>query len=430
MSNIGKVVGTLGIRGVSIGTQLLLFVLIARETDVTTVGIFAIANTIWFLSRSLLPLGWNLAILRRVSVLKSQSQHKYALRLLMKASVETLLFAGAVMVAAVIVASAVGVPLSVAFFVSLVAILWSQIGILSAYLRACGSIIQSQISDSLTIYAIPFAVCFALPLQNIDLTLNVIFAAFFVSAVVACLMMVAFVVVDARRNIGEGHGGGSLVRERAMAHRLWWPQVFTTFSSRLPILIAAPIAGAAATAMIETGLRTQLVGATLAWAGGIIASPRYAVAHDRQDHAAQKLLPALTWASAIPTAGVVLVILFFGDPLLAILGEEYAASRLTIALMATASLLEVPAATSGYFLMMTGREKIANLGTAAQCISILVISVCVGPFLGALGIAAGVLAGAFVRSTIVIACLHRSSVISPISPVGLRTLSSWFLRKQ
>lgn len=299
---------------------------------------------------------------------------------------------------------------------------WSIIGILVSFLRGSGSLIVSQICDGVVVYVVPLVLCVGVVIARGDLTIEVILVSYVVSALMslACLCIVGLRMP--RGTVNSGHDRLDIPIERQLARRLWWNQVFSAISSRAPVLLAAPLAGVPATAIIEAGLRTQLVGATLAWAGGTVASPRYAVAHHNRHYRrsnGSRLLSAVTWAAVLPSAGLAIVLVFWGEPILGLLGRPFSDARWAITLMAIAAVVELPGATGGYYLMMTGRERVASVSTLAQLLVMLAGALATAPVLGAFGIACAVLTATFVRTVVVLAGLRRHGVSSPLSSRGI-----------
>lgn len=416
-----RVIATLSIRAVSIAAQLGLFVLIARVTDLGTVGVFALASATWVLMRALLPMGWNIAVLKRTAVLLETGSGRDAFRLMMRAVIETLML-GTLLVGA-FAALLLGLndrQIVLWLLIASVGLVWANVAILVAYLRAYGYLVTSQVFDGVVIYVIPLTVCVASVAYIGRLDIVLVVGSHLLSGILAWICLFALVVRLLRASNAEmGPTILSFADERQLARRLWWNQVFSALSSRAPVLLTTPLAGVATTAIIETGLRTQLVGATLAWAGGTVASPRYAVAHHHGRPDAALVLSAVTWATMLPSALVAGVLIVWGDPVLQILGEAYAKERIAVALMATAAVAELPAACAGYFLMMTGREKIASLSTLLQLLVLSFSALLLGPQWGAFGIAGAVFVAACCRSLVVLISLRLSKVESPLSPKGL-----------
>lgn len=423
MTSAKGALATLSIRALSICAQLSFFVLVARASSIEVVGLFAIASAFWVLGRALLPMGWNVAILRLVSVLRSTGETAKGTRVVKVALIDTAILGTAIAAASAAVTLLVSSQhILDVVLASLVAILWAEIGILVAYLRALGDLLWSQLCDGVIIYALPLMVCGAMVASNAVIDFSVIAISYASSALLSLACLV--IAVSRKRLVSTRVSCEDLdVRsQRQLAQRLWWNQAFSALSGRASIMLAAPVAGVAATAIVETGLRTQLVGATLAWAGGTVASPRYAVAHENETESGSKILNVVTWAALLPSIAVVAVLGVWGEQILGILGEPYVRERLAITIMALAAVIELPAASGGYFLMMTGRERIANISTVLQLGTLVACIICLGPILGAVGIAVAVLLAAAFRSALVLISLGRDGVLSPISLDGLRTI--------
>lgn len=414
---------TLSIRGISICAQLVFFVMIARVSTMEVVGVFAAASACWVLGRALLPMGWNVAVLRSVSVLRVAGNSGQATTILKVALMETAILGTALGVIMVIVTvTFVGKYTLELVLASIVALLWAEMGILVSFLRGLGDLLWSQLCDGVVVYVVPLAVCGAMVVGNLTIDFLTIAATYAGSAVLSLVLLVAASmkrVVPGTANPMRAFGIRS---QRRLARRLWWNQAFSALSGRASILLAAPVAGPATTAVVEAGLRTQLVGATLAWAGGTVASPRYAVAHSNNNTDGSKILSTVTWAALLPSLLVVIVLSLWGEPILEILGSSYAVERWAITMMALAAVIELPAATGGYFLMMTGREHAANRSTIVQLGVLIVLILILGPYFGASGIACSVLIASGIRSFMVVMSLRRDGVPSPLAIRGLQTL--------
>lgn len=416
---------TLSIRAVSICAQLTFFVLIARSSSLEVVGLFAVASACWVLGRALLPMGWNVAVLRSVSVLRVAGEASRGNAVVKAALIETAILGGTLGTISVVVTSIVASQHLLEFaLASGVALLWAELGILVAYLRALGDLIWSQICDGVLVYTVPLAICGLMVASGASISFLVISATYLASAVLSLICLTG--VLYRRRVDSSGTSVNFLdIRpQRQLARRLWWNQAFSALSGRTSILLAAPVAGVATTAIVETGLRTQLVGATLAWAGGTVASPRYAVAHDKKLSDGARILNLVTWAALLPSMAVVILLAVWGEAILGILGSAYVGERSAITLMAFAAVVELPAATGGYFLMMTGRERIANIATLLQLGILVCLILSLGTIMGALGIAFAILISSASRTLVVMLSLRREGVLSPLAFGGLRILGT------
>lgn len=303
-----------------------------------------------------------------------------------------------------------------------VGLLWAEIGITADYLRAKDMLVFSQFSDGLSIHVLPLLLCGASIVLSFQLSVNLIVGSYLASSMLAlvCMLSVVFRPTSTKQSMQNPERITiSRATERQLARRLWWPQTYSALSSRAPVMLAAPVLGVASTAIVETGLRTQLVGATLAWAGGTVASPRYAVAHHDRRTGNGELLSAATWVAFLPTAAVAIGLVFFGEELLGFLGEPYADHHWVITLMAIAAVIELPAATSGYFLMMTGRERIALFANAGQFLTLTSLAALLGANFGTMGIAVAVLQASIVRTTIALVGLRNTGASSPFALSGI-----------
>lgn len=425
MTPLKGALATLLIKCVSICAQLGFFILIARVSSIEVVGVFAAASACWAVGRALLPLGWNIAVLRAVSVLHSAGRNRQAYAIVRAAVAETAILGaslGAILVA-VTAAVASQYTLEIAL-ASLVALLWAEIGILVAFLRAIGDLVWSQLSDGVIVYVAPLAICGAMVIGNVTINFGIIAVSYVASAALSLAFLIGTAVRRSAPTTADPDEEISVHSQRQLARRLWWNQAFSALSGRASILLGAPVAGVATTAIIEAGLRTQLVGATLAWAGGTIASPRYAVGHSNKQTNGPKILNVVTWAAMLPSILVVFILAIWGEPILGILGASYASERWAITTMAVAAVVELPASSGGYFLMMTGRERLANVSTILQLGVLVAFIVLLGPAFGAIGIASAVLIASAVRSCIVIVSLRREGVSSPLALRGLQMLMS------
>lgn len=422
-------IATLCIKFVSVGAQLGFFVLVARAAPISVVGIFALASACWVLARALLPMGWNVAVLRSVSVLQMEGNFAQARAIFRAALAETALLGCGIGLVVTVAAALFGQEHTVgAALASTVGLLWAEIGIFVAYLRAMGDLLWSQLCDGVLVYLIPLVVCGAMAGGGLAIDFFVIVAAYVVSAVLSLVLLLVAVLRHVQSSEKGHRSFCSVAEQRRLARRLWWNQAFSALSGRMSVLMAAPVAGAATTAITETGLRTQLVGATLAWAGGTVASPRYAVEHKENSGNGPKILNLVTWAAMIPSVVVVALLAVWGEPILSALGPAYVAERWAITIMALAAVAELPAASGGYFLMMTGRERTANSSTILQLVVVVLLIAVFGPLLGAMGIAWAVLIAAVVRSSVVLVSLRRDALVSPLNPHGLLSIGSQVAR--
>jgi O-antigen/teichoic acid export membrane protein len=419
MANRNRVIGTLVIRAASIAAQLAFFVLLARSSSLELVGAFAITMALWVIGRALLPMGWNVAVLREATLLLAGEQFSQSRILLRTATLETVGL-GLLVAAAVTGIGQLFLPIStygIAVAAS-VGVLWPTVSILVSFLRASGDVLRSQLGDGLVIHVVPLMICGGLHLLGRQISLETVFVSFLISALLAVVFLLGSIKAVGgcpARTVDRDWGG--VRAARLLARRLWWNQAFSALSSRAPIMLGAGLGGAVSSAVIEAGLRTQLVGATLAWAGGTVASPRYALEHSRGTSRNSLLLSAITWGTLLPTCGVVVVLGFWGEPILAILGPAYVHERLAVVLMALAAVFEAPAAAGGYFLMMSGRERVATASTLLQLVILCCFSVFLSPIGGALGIAIAVALSTLSKSVFVLICMR--GLPSPLSLRGL-----------
>lgn len=416
---------TLSIRIVSIAAQLGFFVLLARSSPIEVVGLFAICSAAWVLGRALLPMGWNIALMRRVAILRASGGGHQARVLLWRAFSETAVLGAVIGVATI--ACVVFVAEEHVTEVALscvVGVMWAEIGVLVAYLRGLGDLVWSQICDGVVVYVVPLVICVCIAAfgSDTDIGISTVLSTFVASAVVALAGLFGILLAKSSSESRTDLPALEIPDERRLARRLWWNQAFSALSGRASVMLAAPLAGVASTAIVEAGLRTQLVGATLAWAGGTVASPRYAVAHHENRPDGPRILNIVTWCAILPSTLVVAVLVAWGEPILGVLGTPFVEDRWAITLMAVAAVIELPGATGGYFLMMTGRERSASTSTVAQLIVLVATTVAIGPFLGALGIALAVLLASFCRTALVLIGLRKDGVRSPLSASGIVTI--------
>jgi O-antigen/teichoic acid export membrane protein len=375
-------------------------------------------------------MGWNIAVLRRVAVLRDIGRGHQASILLRIALRDTIVLGVAISLILICVSAVIRSDMMLDVgLAALVGVLWAVIGVLVSYLRALGDLIWSQICDGVAVYLLPLVFGGAMAVFKLSIEFDAIMTAYVASALLSILGL--GIVIRSRwpRAILASDDPSLDARtERQLAHRLWWNQAFSALSGRASVLLSAPVAGVASTAIVEAGLRTQLVGATLAWAGGTVASPRYAVAHERESKRGARMLNLVTWAALLPSLAVVVALLCWGDIILGILGPVFVDERWAITVMAMAAVIELPASSGGYFLMMTGRERLASISTVIQLVVLVLLMVILGGAWGALGIAFAVLAAAGIRSAWVVTGLQKDGVRSPLSLYGLNNLIGIFRR--
>jgi O-antigen/teichoic acid export membrane protein len=416
---------TLGLRGITIVSQLGYFVVLARGADTVTVGTYAIALAVWTLGRALLPMGWNIHLLRVSALGKERGSLGEAARQLRVAVTDTAIVGiGLVALAAVINAVWLRQSFEALLMTGVVAILWAFIGILSGFVRGAGKLLLSQLADGPLVYGAPFAMIAIVSASGAPLNLRVALWSFAVGAVSALTALgIGCHYVVRSHNARERLGRDRETSGRRAALALLPSQLMSAISSRLPVLVAGPTAGVAAVAVVEAGLRVQLVGATLTWAAGTVSSPRYAVLSQQSERLRiERLLSASVWAALIPTGLLAAVILLAGRYLLSFLGPEYVAGFWVVAVMAVASVVEVPGATAGYYLVMAGENRTAFRATSLQAATITVSGVVFGMLFGAEGIAIAVLLGSLVRSLVASLVLWHRDRLNVMALNGLADL--------
>lgn len=409
----GGVASVALIRGGTLVAQTLAFVFLARSTGVEVVARVGIATAVWALSRSLLPLGWDIALLRVAVGLRSAGKAGTAQRLVHCALRDTVAcWLVSVLVVTPLLMRFVSLSLVDCLAVQGVALTWAMIGVLASYARACSSVALTQLVDGGGTQILPQVAVIVLLALGIHVDLLHVAACSGVGAVLSLVLLVRIVHLEriARRLPPIVEAADT----RRLALRLWIAQVAGLLPGRAVTVITVPVAGYAAGGVVEAGLRLQQVGGTLAWVMGMVVSPRYAQDVEDDDRRRGALLNVSTWAAFLPSLALALLISLAGPHALGVLGEEYQREWVAMSLMAWAGVADAVGASCGYFFAMVGLERQASWIAVFQSMVLVTGIVLLGGRYAAQGATAAVLLATTSRALLSLAVLRRHEVCSPL----------------
>lgn len=403
----------------SIIAQLAVFVILAMNLPLSQVGQFALVSGVWVLSRALGPLGWDLLIMREMSRLSQGNDVGYYRSLAMKAVAVSAIPTAAVLAAMTlwITNPSGGEEWLTSGSIVLGGTLWAAVGPIISALRGLGRPQIAQLIDSLLLQVLPafgISVCAMFGLTSLH---GAIFS-YSISAIAATMVGSVALVRVLNSAMLEAHASTDRPRFfqlQVVALRLWVGQLATALSNRLSTLLTAPLAGLSAVALVETGLRGQLVSSTISWAIGVIASPRYATEGDSAR--SLRTLSAAIGAISVASGVFLVAVALLGPVLLPLLGAAYASAYVPLLLMCLAAFTESIASACGYFFGMTGRENQNAIGSVIQLCVLIGAAIALVPSLGAAGTGVAVLSASAMRSAYALFALGKMGLLSVASPV-------------
>lgn len=405
----------LSLRVISIFAQLVVFATLAVQLPISEVGLFALASATWVLARALSPLGWDVLLLREAATLATRGDFRAVAKLTTHGS----LLSAAVSFTAFVPIFAFFFPddRTTSLIIVATAVLWGMIGPLVASLRGIGLSLIAQVYDSVGLQVLPAVVVTSLSLFG-SLSLEATLLSFTISAFVAVTSCAALMLARTRgARPGDNDQAVSIKSLYPSALRLWSAQVAAAVSSRLPTLLTAPMAGLKATALVETGSKGQLVGATISWALGIIASRRYSTEADSA--LAQRTLSAAIGVTFLATVAFTAAVAGLGPFLLPLLGSDYLAAFVPLVLMCLAAVAESIASAAGYYFAMTRRETQNATGGVLQLVVLAGSMLALTPLYGASGTGVAVLLGSTARTAYACTALHSAGLLHVVHPTNV-----------
>jgi O-antigen/teichoic acid export membrane protein len=175
---------------------------------------------------------------------------------------------------------------------------------------------------------------------------------------------------------------------RGVAVPLWMLAVFQLVSNRADVLVVGGFLSPDDVAVYVAASRTATL-ATLALAAvTVLAAPTFASLQgdgDKDDLA--RVAVSTTRLAFWPTLAIVLVLVAFGDQVLALFGPEFVRGRWVLAILAIGQLFNAGVGAVGSLLNMTGHQKDSLRVFATTAGINLVLSIFLVPRLGLMGAA-------------------------------------------
>lgn len=412
---IGDTALVLAVRGGGVLAQLGLFAMAAKTISLAAVGYFSVFTTVLFFARSLGPLGSDVVLMKYG---RDRHTDPWLARPLAQGLLGRVL--GATGLVGGIAAAAFGVAVTGSHdgngLLCAIALLAGCVGVALngvhvGVLRAEGAAGRAQLPESFLQPAVALTSYAVLPYLQLERTL---------AALLLCQMVgVAIALLIYRWWVHSRLGTADVTPAEVGAFRKSCWTVLgglaaTTIGSRCGSLFVLPIAGATSAGLYETGLKTQLVGTNATWAAGLAVGPRFARARRAGDRRTLERLLALSTAfTVVPSAAVVIALVFAGTPVLRLLGDQYTAAYSTAMLLALAALADASTGPIGYLYNMTGHERVVARSDAVQLAVTLVLLPVLTAVFGSPGAATAILVSVCVRNVLLAARLHRSLGIRP-----------------
>ena len=383
--------------------QGLTVIYLARSLPVDRMGVYALCYALLGFARTMGPFGIDQIAMRRVAVLKDERGHTELHRFLNTGIVLTVALNLLPCVAALV---AGGLSrgwlqrhnISLPDFTILICTVpaYSLIGLMTAIARGFERNVLAQFPDSVLLQAIFGAGLLAHHATGITLPITLLWQA--LSAWIVVAVYVAILVW-----IGmDMHAGvcwqecAKLVRE---GRHIFSALVVTSLSIRAPILISAPLLGAAATAVLDVASRFGTLPTVTTSSVSTTFSPQFAILLRQNERKA--LSRAYSLASLL--AGIPAVLCLMGIVLFAplivrlALPPVYTKAILPMFLVALATTINAVFGISSSLIFMAGRSSVVTGYSLAQLITVCLLSVALGLKWGPTGIACGVAVGAVVR---------------------------------
>ena len=156
--------------------------------------------------------------------------------------------------------------------------------------------------------------------------------------------------------------------------------------------------------LFSVALRTAFVATFFMKAFGIAVAPKYAKLYRKNDMAGlEKVTKKTTRLMLIITAPVLLIMIFFSEFIMGLYGAEFAQGGTCLAILAVGHLVNVGVGNVGFLLMMTGHEKTIRNNNFVGVGIIVLLSITLIPFFGAVGAASGYVSGVIIQN--ILACI-------------------------
>ena len=311
--------------------QIGLFMLIARNFLIESVGIYAVINSFWMIVRHLGALGLDQASMKYVPLFTDSGFYRKVSGL-HKTSVFLVFGVGLTVSLAVIWLGRYGALQWVPAFdgrwnyVAAPIVAYSLIGLLVGKLRAVGKPFWAQFPESLMLPAANFLGVLVVILSEEPSLEGVLIAQIGAS----WLILVTYIVVSKEEN---GDDDSKLTFSEfleiwRMSFRTLLSQVATALTLLSPVFLVSLFLGNAAAAIFETASRFGRLPSIITWAMGVTLSPLISIEFKRKNsEELQGLLTLGSWLSTISASLAFLLLLGAGKFfLLVALGSGYQAA--------------------------------------------------------------------------------------------------------
>ncbi len=355
-----------GLRIAGVLCQAATFVLLVNALPARDVGIFSVLYVFWSLVRMLGPAGFDHIILRDVAGARARGEEGYARTLCWYGSLSIsglgLVLAAATVVVLVAVNAITGEYLS-AVEIGLVAgavPAFAVMGVLASALRGFDRNVTSQGIES-----------FGLHLLALGLVAGWSwFGTLDLAAVLACMAgsawaaTVVYALVLAARAAGPF---GAITAEarrslRRQSLEVWQALLLIGLADRAPNYISMILLGPVPTAILEVAMRFGTLPTIFTTGVSVTFSPVFAGHHVRNEREAfSEALAVGSWLAFVPSAGVLLVILFFGPWLLDLFFPEiYQDAYIPLLVIVASCAINAAYGLSSPILLMTGRQRLVR----------------------------------------------------------------------
>jgi O-antigen/teichoic acid export membrane protein len=382
--------------------QAAAFVVLINALPARAVGIFSVLYVFWGLVRMLGPVGLDHIILRDVAGARAAGDPGYAAALCWRGCRAVFLTGLVLMTASalvlVIVNAVTGSELSASeiAFVAGAVPAFAVMGVLAAALRGFDRNVTSQSIESFGLHLLALVLLVAWSFLG-EFSLGVVLACMAASAWVATIVYAAILLPCAPTS-------ASLVpREswraiRAQSFEVWHALLLIGLAGRAPNYISLVLLGPVPTALLEVAMRFGTLPTIFTTGVSVTFSPVFAGLHVRKEREAfGEALAIGSWLAFVPSACVLLVVLFLGPWLLDLFFPAiYRDAYIPLLVVLASCAINAAYGLSSPILLMTGRQRLVRTFSVFRLVAVVGSGIVLGQWLGIVGIALSFLLGVVV----------------------------------
>ncbi len=407
------------VRTVGLALGLLSHMLLSRALGADSYGAYAIALGWCLILVIPAKFGLDHTVVRYASVYLTENQ-PHRLRQLYKFSSQILLLCTGIITIVLVTLAALKPDLlglhnfsDVGWVVLLIGSL-AFVGVYSMFFRAMKKIFQSQFYEQILRSAVLILLVVAVGFAGLAMTLT---TALMITAISATIALIALTLA-LRRSLPDSSLGNEVVLDRLNGlGKIWlqqsWPLFFIAISQQVmaqgQLILLGTYATTADAGHFAIAARLAALATFALAAVTSISGPLIAAAYERQSFAELRRIGYISARISFLFACIIgILLMIFGEYLLLLFGETFAAALLPLAILLVGGLGNAFTGAVAHFLTMTNRQNsVLGILLASTAVS-LVSGVLLIPLYGAAGAAWSATIGLLVPNILMVIVVRRT----------------------